>query len=58
MQKKKKKKVKGWSSEQMKGRSSSSLKEDAEKMKKWRCMKQQSWMNLAGKIEAEVDRGQ
>ena len=55
---KQKKKVKGWSSEEMKGKPNSPTKEDTEEMKKWRGMKQggidQCWKVLAGRMEEEV----
>ena len=55
---KEKKKVKGWSTEEMKGKPSSSLEEDTEEMIKWRGMSQgvmdQCWKNLAERMEEEV----
>ena len=47
------KRVSGWSTEEMKGKPSSSLEEDTEEMRKWRGMSQdemdQCWKNLADK---------
>ena len=52
------KKVKGWSTEEMKNKGNSLLEEDTEEMTKWRGMSQdemdQCWRSLAEKIEAEV----
>ena len=60
LNKKEKKKVKGWSTEEMKEKPSSSfsLAEDTEEMKTWRGMSQekmdQCWKRLAGKMTEEV----
>ena len=55
---KEKKEVKGWSTEEMKGKPSSSLEEDTEEMRKWRGMSQdemdQCWKDLVEKTEEEV----
>ena len=54
----KKKKVKGWSAEEVKGKPRSSLEEDTEEIQKWRGMRQdeidQSWKNFTERIEEEV----
>ena len=54
----KEKKVKGWSTEVMKGKPSSSLEEDAEEIRKWGGGSQdemdQSWKNLVERMEEEV----
>ena len=53
-----KKKVKGWSTEEMKGKPSSSVEEDTEEMRGWRGMSQdemdQCWKNLAERMEEDV----
>ena len=53
-----KKKVKGWSSEEMKDQANSSLGEDTEEMRMWRGLKEeeidQCWKKLAEEIEEEV----
>ena len=50
-----KKKVKGWPTEEMKNKTSSSLAEDTEEMIGWRSMRQEEmdecWTKLAGKNE-------
>ena len=50
--------MKGWSTEEMKEKPSSSLEEDTEEMKKWRGRSQeemdQRWKGLAEKVEEEV----
>ena len=55
---KEKKKVKGWSTEEMKGKPSSSLEEHTEEMRKWRGKSQdemnQCWKKLAERMEEEV----
>ena len=55
---KEKKKVKGWSSEEMKGKPNSSLEEDTEELRTWRGMGQdemdQCWKNLAERMEEKV----
>ena len=55
---KEKKNVKKWSTEEMKGKPSSSLEEDTEEMRKWRGMSQDGmdrcWKDLAGRMEEEV----
>ena len=55
---KEKKKVKGWSAEEMKDKPSSSLEEDTEEMRTWRSLNQeemnQCWKNLAERMEVEV----
>ena len=54
----KKKKVKGWSTEEMKDKPRISLEEDAGEMIEWRSMSQdemdQCWKQLTEKIEEEV----
>ena len=51
---KEKKKVKGWFSEEMSGKPSSSLEEDREEVRKWRGLSQgkmdQCWKNLAERV--------
>ena len=53
-----KKKVKGWSTEEMEDKPSSSLEEDTEEMRKWRGMSQSEmdlcWKKLAERMEEEV----
>ena len=55
---KEKKKVKGWSTEEMKDKSNSRLDEDTEEMKEWRGLSQdemeQLWKKLAGRMQEEV----
>ena len=55
---KEKKKVKGWSTEEIKDKASSSLVEDTEAMRTWRSLNQeemdQRWKNWAERIEVEV----
>ena len=55
---KEQKKVKGWSTEEMKEKPSSSLEEDTEEKKTWRGMSQdelgQCWGRLAERMEEEV----
>ena len=55
---KEKKKVKGWSTQEMKEKANSSLEQDTEDMIKWRGMSQeemeQCWKKLAERMEEEV----
>ena len=55
---KEKKKVSGWSMEEMEEELSVAEKEDTEEVKKWRGLSQsetdQSWKNLAERMEEEV----
>ena len=53
-----KKKVPGWSIEEMKGRADIAVKEDTEEMERWRSLNQSEmdlcWKSLAERIEEEV----
>ena len=50
--------MKGWSTEEMKEKPSSSVEEDIEEMRKWRDLSQeemdQCWKNWAERMEEEV----
>ena len=55
---KEKKKVPGWSIEEMKGRADIAVKEDTEEMERWRSLNQSEmdlcWKSLAERIEEDV----
>ena len=55
---KEKKTMKGWSTEKMKDKPSSSWEDDTEEMRTWRSLNQeemdQCWKNLAARMEVEV----
>ena len=53
-----KKKMKGWSTEEMKDKANILVEEDTEEIRKWKGASQEQmdecWKNLAGKIQGEV----
>ena len=55
---KEKKKVSGWSMEEVKEKQNIAVEVDTEEMRKWRCLSQSEvdscWKNLAEKMEEEV----
>ena len=55
---KEKKKVSGWSMEEVKEKPNIAVEVDTEEMRKWRCLSQSEvdscWKNLAEKMEEEV----